>query len=238
MLEHNVHWGWGAALLLMPTYTFAARPFVTDDARITDDRACQLESWYKRDPDRWEVWALPACNPFGNLETTLGAGYGSEDANGELWGYVIQGKTLAKALEPNSYGWGFAAGGILHPEIATEENQLGSIYVYMPLSFSLHNDVLVMHTNLGWLHDRDEHLDKLTWGIGSEIPLNAWVTAIAEIYGDNRENPFWQVGVRLWLIPNQLQLDGTTGGQLGEGEDNPWFSIGLRLLGGKIFEKS
>jgi hypothetical protein len=70
-------------------------------------------------PDQGTVGQTPLLH-----DNTLGAGYGSEDANGELWDYVIQGKALAKALEPNSYGWGFTAGGILHPEIATEENQV------------------------------------------------------------------------------------------------------------------
>ncbi|MEW6563131.1 MAG: hypothetical protein AB1400_07865 [Pseudomonadota bacterium] len=31
--------------LLLPTPAWAARPFVTDDARLTKANSCQLESW-------------------------------------------------------------------------------------------------------------------------------------------------------------------------------------------------
>ncbi len=61
-----------SALLHVPAK--AARPFVTDDARLTTAGSCQLESWTRFYADSTEVWALPACNPTGNLELTLGVG--------------------------------------------------------------------------------------------------------------------------------------------------------------------
>ncbi len=51
---------------------FAARPMITDDARIIDPQSCQLESWGKVSKNTEEYWALPACNPFGFFELTLG----------------------------------------------------------------------------------------------------------------------------------------------------------------------
>ena len=66
-------------LLLPSTEVKAARPFVTDDARLTTEGSCQLESWARLYENSSEIWALPACNPFGNLEVTLGEGISHDD---------------------------------------------------------------------------------------------------------------------------------------------------------------
>jgi hypothetical protein len=51
-----------------------ARPLVTDDARIVDPGACQLETWTRLGDAGDEYWALPACSPIANLELTAGVG--------------------------------------------------------------------------------------------------------------------------------------------------------------------
>lgn len=53
---------------------YAARPFVTDDARLTTPKSCQLESWSRTYKNSTEIWALPACIVNGNLEITAGLG--------------------------------------------------------------------------------------------------------------------------------------------------------------------
>jgi hypothetical protein len=50
----------------------AGRPLVTDDAGIVEARACHVESWLQDESGSRAFWALPACNPAGNLELTLG----------------------------------------------------------------------------------------------------------------------------------------------------------------------
>ena len=60
-------------------HAVAARPFVTDDARLTNAGSCQLESWARLYRDSHETWALPACNPTGNFEVTAGGGYARSD---------------------------------------------------------------------------------------------------------------------------------------------------------------
>jgi hypothetical protein len=49
----------------------AARPMLTDDARIVDPKSCQLESWVRDSKHVTEYWALPACNVGENLEAQL-----------------------------------------------------------------------------------------------------------------------------------------------------------------------
>lgn len=90
------------ALWLANGAAWAACPFVTDDARLTTAGSCQLESWTRLYPNSTELWALPACNPTGNLEITVGGGAAKlGEATGWTDNYVLQAKTLFKTLEPN-----------------------------------------------------------------------------------------------------------------------------------------
>lgn len=94
---------WMSAVLL-PWAAHAARPFVTDDARIVDRGGCQIESYYKeqRTYQGSEFWFLPACNPFG-VELTVGGNRIEGDDSA-----ILQAKFLLRALEAN--GWGSALG--------------------------------------------------------------------------------------------------------------------------------
>ena len=87
----------------------AARPMITDDARLTDAGACQMETWVHIHQDEREFWALPACNPGGNFELTLGGALAYTDGQKQHGALLVQGKTLIKPLTTNSYGIGLAA---------------------------------------------------------------------------------------------------------------------------------
>jgi hypothetical protein len=213
---------WGAAQ--------AARPMVTDDARIVDAKACQVESWVKRNQDSTEYWAQPACNFTGNLELSLGGAKGKDDGGIQTTDIVLQAKTLFKPLEPDGWGWGLAVGNVRHPAIHTGNNLLGDLYAYVPATFSLRNDRVLVHTNVGWLHEREARRHRMTWGLGTEAQWSASTWLIAEVFGQNQGKPFYQVGLRYWLVPDHVQVDTTYGNRAGSGAQERWFSIGLRLL--------
>ncbi len=221
------------ALLALPAW--AARPFVTDDARLTTAGSCQLESWTRIYADSQEWWALPACNPGGNLEITLGGGTASNDNAATTHDYVLQFKTLLKPLGTNGWGIGLGLGTVRHPEIHPGPNQLGNTYAYIPASVSLDDDNIVMHGNLGWLHDRASGRDNLTWGLGGEFRVAARVIAIAEVFGDHRSNPFVQVGLRYSVMPDLFQIDTTLGQQVNGENDSQWLSFGVRLTPEHLF---
>jgi hypothetical protein len=215
----------------------AARPFVTDDARLTTAGSCQFESWTRFYADSTEVWALPACNPTGNLELTVGGGQAryQDTSLSTSEDYVFQAKTLFRTLETNGWGWGAAIGTVRHPEINPGPNQHGNTYLYFPLSLSFADDRVVMHLNTGWLHDKSLSRQRLTWGIGSEINATHRLTLVAESFGDNLANPYWQTGVRYAIIPNLFQVDATVGQQTGTSEGNRWISFGLRFTPASLF---
>ncbi|MCL2011676.1 MAG: hypothetical protein FWG75_02655 [Cystobacterineae bacterium] len=217
----------------------AARPMITDDARTVDAKACQVETWLQNDFGSTEYWALPACNFSGTLELTLGGALNKESAKKtQVANIVLQGKTLFKALEPNGWSVGMAFGYMRRPLIHTSRNLFGNLYAYIPASFAFFEERLVMHLNLGWLYEtlaeqRGQH--RMSWGMGSETQLSERSWLIAEIFGQNKGRPFYQVGLRLWLVPEHVQLDATFGDQWGKNTLNStagerWFSIGLRLL--------
>ncbi len=214
---------------------WAARPFVTDDARLTSAQSCQLESWMRNYPGSREWWALPACNPYGNFEVTLGIGTASNAGQSTTHDYVLQAKTLFRPLATNDWGWGLAAGTVRHPEIHPGPNLLGNSYSYLPFSISLKDNEIVLHGNLGWLRDRATKQDNMTWGIGGEFRLAPRFVAIAETFGDNRNQPYWQLGGRFAVIPDRVQIDATIGQQFSGPSDGRWLSIGLRLTPEHLF---
>jgi hypothetical protein len=214
---------------------FAARPFVTDDARLTTAGSCQLESWVRVYRDSREIWALPACNPFGNFEITAGGGYARSDGSQGTDDYVLQAKTLFRPLETNGWGFGLGVGTVRHPKISPGPNLLGNTYAYLPVSFSFDDDRLIVHTNVGWLRDRASNNNNMTWGIGGEFQASPRFLLIAETFGDHRNQPYWQIGGRYSIVPNRVQVDTTVGQQLTGPVSSRWLSFGLRLTPESLF---
>lgn len=209
-----------------------ARPFVTDDARIAPARGCQLETWGQVGPDGDQVWALPACNPFGHVEFTLGAAFLPDvDHHGPAHPALLaQVKALFRELPPDGIGFGLAGGSLIDAKpLPAPEAQLGNLYLYAPVSVSASRLRLVLHGNLGVRHERHDDLTRATWGLGSEWAPLRRVEAIAEVYGDSRASPHVQVGGRFWVVPDHVQLDFVLGREF-SGAAGDWVSVGLRLI--------
>ena len=205
----------------------AARPMNTDDARVVDDKSCQLETWVKHIEGRNEFWAQPACNFSGNLELTVGAAWMRHSGDKQRGAELVQGKTLFKQLQTNGWGWGLAMGLSHDPRSGAGGGH--DTYAYVPVSISLADDKVVLHTNVGWLREQDTRRNRMTWGVGSETQLSQRNWLIAEFYGQGTGRPLYQVGLRHWLVPERMQIDTTYGNRLG-GAGGHWVSIGVRLL--------
>lgn len=223
-------------LLALSPAAYAARPFVVDDARVVDRGACQLEAWRRNNADdSHEYWAIPACNVKG-LELTLGGGYLSpEPAGHDQTDYQFQAKTLFKELEVNGWGWGIAAGALRHADINLQQNLIGNYYFYVPISRSLLDDRIVVLGNVGGIDNRDAGRRGMTWGLGGEFYVHRRFMLAAEAYGATGFERFAQVGVRLWIVPDHVQLDASYGGSLQRFHDVHWNSIGIRLISKPFF---
>jgi hypothetical protein len=210
-------------LAVLPAW--AARPMITDDARLVDAKACQVESWVRHNRDSTEFWALPSCNFTGNLELTLGGARTREAGRTQTTDVQAQGKTLLRHLDTNGWGLGLAAGTIGHPDGRSRD-----VYGYVPASFSYLDDRIVLHTNLGALRNGEERRTHLTWGLATETQLASRTWLIAEIFRQGEGAPFHQLGLRHWIVPNRVQVDATYGNRIGGPGGESWFSLGLRLL--------
>lgn len=205
----------------------AARPLNTDDARIVDAKACQVESWVRRNQGSTEYWALPGCNFTGNLELTAGGARTSDGTDAPLARTVFQAKTILKPLDKNGWGLGLAAGTVGRVQGNTSGRD---IYAYLPASVSFSDDRWLVHTNVGWLRDQSTRRSSTTWGVGLEHELTPTTWLIAETFGQSQEKSQFQMGLRRWLVPGNVQLDATYGNRFGGSSNERWFSIGLRFL--------
>lgn len=209
----------------------AARPFVTDDARIVGGGGCQVETFVKRQGkfSEREFWFLPACNPSGNLELTIG-GYNVHSAlPGDSSAVILQGKTLLKPLETNGAGFALTLGA-LRPRPVQSASMLNP-FINSLGSFSFLDDRLVLHANLGAFDDRQANVTRGTWGIGGEILLLApRLYGIVESYGQRGEKPTFHTGFRFWIVPGRVQVDATAGRQNSGPPERHFHSIGLRIL--------
>jgi hypothetical protein len=235
------------ACAAVPGPARAARPMITDDARIIDPGSCQVETWFRFNRDSNEYWALPGCNPTGNLEITVGGAYlpADEPYTGRSTTLQIQGKTLFRTMETNGWGTGLAVGTVFRPDDVAL--QVPRYYAYVPTSFSFLDDRVVIHTNVGAARiSRASDLPlaenvagelvranpgwSFTWGVGGEFAITSRAYLIAETFGDNHQKPYFQGGVRFWIVPNHVQIDATIGSQAGDWSGARWISVGLRLL--------
>lgn len=200
---------------------------ITDDARTVDAKACQVESWVRSNQGSREYWALPACNFSGNLEMTLGGARMADAEGSRTTDIVLQGKTLFRSMDTNGWGTGLAIGAVRHP---ADGRTVSEAYAYVPTSFSFRDDHVFLHTNVGLLHRRSNSSTRLTWGVGTETRLASQTWLIAEVFQQKEGRPFFQAGVRHWVVPNHVQIDATFGNRFGSASGERWFSIGLRLL--------
>ena len=222
----------GVVALSVASPARAARPMITDDARLVDPKACQVESWLRVNRGRAdELWAIPSCNPTGKLELALGGSLLRDGSGLSTGNSLAQAKTLFRPLVTNGFGWGLAIGVAHDPAIGTTANLIDNYYAYVPASLSLADDAVVVHLNLGALHDRQAHDTRGTWGLGTEVRLSGRTQFIAETFGESGSRPFGHAGVRVWLIPDRLQADTTLGLRLGgAAQAERWISVGLRWL--------
>ncbi len=212
-----------AALLLVAPAAQAARPFVTDDARIVDQGGCQIESFVKRQHkfDETEFWFLPACNPWG---AELTAGYIRVDStpSGDTDSAILQAKMLLKPLATNGSGFALSLGVLAGRTTSPYFNAIGS--------FSFADDRVVLHTNLGGLLDGTTNRSRGTWGVGAEILLMVpRLYGILESYGASGEKPTLHTGLRIWIVPNRVQVDTTVGLQ-NSSPERRFGTVGLRIL--------
>ena len=208
--------------------SYAARPMLTDDARIVDPKACQLESWIRDSKHITEYWALPSCNVSENLEVTIGGSLEGENGHSSFANELYQLKTIIQPIAINQTGVSITLGNGRDPK-RTMNRAIQDWYLNVPISYP-YNDRLVIHTNLGVTHLTDEKTEKMNWGLSSEYNYNEHIDLISEVFNQSSNSTYFQFGLRYWLIKNRAQIDTTYMNSFNHIGEDQSFSIGLRLL--------
>ena len=206
----------------------AARPMLTDDARIVDPKSCQLESWVRDSKHVTEYWALPACNVGENLEVTIGGSLEGENGHSSFANELYQIKSILQPIALNQTGFSIVLGNGRDPKRVMNK-VIQDWYLNVPISYP-YNDRLVIHTNLGVTHFTEEHKEKMNWGLSSEYNYNELIDLISEVFNQSSNSTFFQFGLRYWLIKNRAQIDTTYMNSFNRFGEDQSFSVGLRLL--------
>ena len=207
----------------------AGRPMTVEDAALADASSCQLESWVQNNRASTEYWALSGCNFSGNLELSLGAAHITGESGSHPTA-ILQGKTLFKPLTPD--GWG--AGLVFGNQFQLGGRFISDLYVTVPVSFSFQDDRYIVHANMGWLHEKAAKRHAMTWGLGAETRLTERTTLTSETFGQQRGQPFFQLGVKHWLLLDRLQLDASYGDRFGRSSGERYVSVGMVLFANAI----
>ncbi len=203
-----------AALLSLSLGTAqAGRPLTVDDAGVNELGSGHVEFWYARMPGDANVWSVsPAYSPIKGFEVSALL---SRDRTGSETTRAIQGKLLLTPSKPDGCNFGMSFGvGYVHETtesapflngLATCNGGMGSV-----------------HVNLGVSHpEGGENIG--IWGVALERELGAGVIGHIERFGQEKDRPSTQIGLRKEVMPG-LQLDGT----LGRYDSDAIYSIGVK----------
>jgi hypothetical protein len=212
-----------------PEAAQAARPMITDDARLAEAHACQLDSWVRRNEGSTEWWAMPACNPSGGWELGFGAARTRARGTSRFTDALVQVKTLLRALDDNAWGLGLAAGTARHPAHERDNGWPGDPFVNVPLSIAVRPETWFAHFNAGAVRERDSGRTLATWAFGNEVRLGDATYVTAEVFGSGRGRASGQAGFRYWLLRDRIQLDGSVGTRAGAAANDRWFTLGVHI---------
>ena len=207
----------------------AARPMSTDDANIVDLNSCQLESWIKTTHTSYERWAIPGCNFGADIEWSVGGNAQQDQSLPSTQFWLAQAKKRWRLVEDNAFGISTTL-GVIEMQVAAPGQTVDKDYfVNVPVTIALGDDRFV-HFNGGWVNHQSLKTNRATWGLGGEWPFQANVIGIAETYGEKNAGSRYQVGLRFWVLPKRMQIDTTYGNQVGQPQQQRWFTLGIRLL--------
>lgn len=213
-----------------------AQQFVTDDAFITESRACQLEAWH----GETSSWLQPACHFVRPVELMLGAGSVAGD-DGRSTQYVLQAKAQLREPRTGGIGYGFVA-GLGHDPQAQVRGGVVSLFAHVPVTASLAADALLLHVNAGWhheyadhgqgrVHEDDDHgHHAFTWALRADATprlADGRIAFIAELFGENGTRPEFQLGLRGAAVAERLLVAVSWGGHTRSGQAGAGWTAGF-----------
>ena len=195
----------------------AGRPLQTDDAGVLDRGACEMEAFAARVSIAATRKRQVQMGCGLGLSTQLALATGSQRAEGERTQTVsLAGKTEllqgpAAAAGPShvltfAYTVDWARGSGQSWRHATSDLKL----IYSgPLASEF-----TLHANIGSGRDEQARRGHASWALAVEHGGWRNVALMTEVFGDDREPPWWNVGLRWAVLPDRWFADLSYGRQV------------------------
>jgi hypothetical protein len=198
----------------------AGRPLQTEDAGVLERGQCELEGAAERLRDADGARARGTSLQFGcgiGLSTQVALNASRAKADGERTrGLAIVGKTglwTGPGDEPAQLTLAWGANWIKPDGERRRHESLDLNLVYSrPLPAEL-----TLHANLGHTRDRIVRQRTTSWGLAIEHAGFGSLAPMAEVFGDDREAPWWNLGLRWTAVLDHVYFDMSYGRQVASG---------------------
>lgn len=226
-----------AVLVTLAVPAEAGRPLQTDDAGVLGPGECELElvAARAREPElRARETAVQAgCHAGALGQLALGLSRSRAESAGETArasGFELNGKLPLGAARDDAASWALGW-SLLWAREPGERRRHAASGVTLVTSVPAGADWTV-HANLG--HERDEigRQRSTVWGFALEhagLGPGAVLAPMAELFGDDRAAPWWNLGLRLALQPDKLYVDVSWGRQITGGRPQ-LVTLGAKLV--------
>ncbi|MDD5170587.1 MAG: hypothetical protein PHN75_17350 [Syntrophales bacterium] len=231
--------------IFIPRQVWAVRPFITDDARITDKASLLWETSIRVDKERLQNLNVLSYGLAKRVEVSLNFTDGMMINDETRGNPSIAGPGLqVKYLFGDGVGIDFPSTALVVG--ATSPNGMGSAtfkapdwseYAYLAITKALvnHPENLNMHINLGINHSEVEgHPTTASWGIGFQIHMVEKTFLCTEVFAGDpyaiTPGAIYQVGLR-FFVNDKMQIDASAGhGLWGEPALRGFLGFGLRMV--------
>ena len=219
------------AAVALPAH--AGRPLQAEDAGVLDPGACEVEGVVARSSTAGTTAREQAlqlgCGVGASTQVALAASRATEAGASER-GVQFSGKTVVWHAAPAGSNDGTAlalAYGLASTKGGGDRWRHGTSKISVVYTAPV-GGALTAHANLG--HARDEIADvrSTVWALALEHDgFGAWAL-MAELYGDDHEPPWWNLGLRYAALSDTLFLDLSFGRQLTVGRPR-LLTLGFKL---------
>lgn len=200
----------------------AGRPLQTEDAGVLERGACEFEGA----STHHKAQGLTARDKRLQIGCGVGAATqlalatSSGKAEGErARGVEINGKTRlwTGAAEKDAPAAGLVlAYAVASVKVAGDQWRHAATELNLAYSRPLPAE-LTLHANLGHARDAIGKSRATTWGLALEHAGFGAAAPMAELFGDDRGAPWWNLGLRFTAAPDKFFIDASYGRQIAPG---------------------
>lgn len=205
-------------LLLTTLHAHASGQYEVEDADLVDPRSCEFEAWHNNAEDA--NFFGGTCRGEQPFDVTLEA----EMPRFAREAIALEGKYLLRGVRDHGYGLGLFGGAVYD----TDTDRVEETYLLVPFTTEPVTDRLALHLNLGGVHVREGSDTELFWGVGTETALFGPVALLAEVFGNEEDDPTVHAGLQAAFFDEQLIVDLSWFEPLESGAENGWAG-GIRL---------